>query len=86
MGKLPSLRQKLLNEPTWEVGRHKTSIGTVKKPVFLELRISIKEEWDISSEQDEFETTTGYIHGDSEQAARMWKWISREELWLMQLQ
>lgn len=65
------LRQKLLDEPIWEVGMHKTSVGTGKKPMFLELRISIKEEWDTSSEHEEFGTAAGHIHGDSEQAARM---------------
>lgn len=43
-GKLPSLGQKLLNEPPWEVRRHKTFGGTTKKPVLLELRDGIKEE------------------------------------------
>lgn len=33
----------------------------------------------------ERETIAEHIHGDTEQATRMWKWVSREKRWLMQL-
>ena len=72
-GKLPSLQQKLLKEPAREVRRRNTSVGTVKTPVFPELRTGIKGERNTGSEHDELETTAEDACGDTEQASRVWK-------------
>lgn len=56
-------------------------MGTMKKPVFLELRLNIKKNGIPSSEHIELETVAEHNHRDTDQANRMWKWISREKLW-----